>query len=261
MNSQPEKFELEKTTIWSFPDRGSWATHSGEYRGNWAPQIPRNLILRYSKPGDWVLDQMVGSGTTLVECVLTGRNGVGVDINPKAIELTKKNLNFKEAKKNNVSIKTRLGDARDLTFIKDKGIDLIVTHPPYLNIIRYGNGQIDGDLSDIHNVDKFCRDMKKVAEESFRVLKRGNFCAILIGDTRRKRHYVPLAFRVMGEFLKTGFILKEDIIKEQWNCKETKNWSGFAKKYNFLLIAHEHLFVFRKPRENEDVNKYKNSVY
>ena len=46
----PERFKLEDTTIWSFPERGNWATHSGKYRGNWSPYIPRKyLFLRYSK--------------------------------------------------------------------------------------------------------------------------------------------------------------------------------------------------------------------
>ncbi|MDE5679420.1 MAG: site-specific DNA-methyltransferase, partial [Lachnospiraceae bacterium] len=61
---QPNNFKLEPTTVWSFPDRGSHATHSGKYRGNWSPFVPRNLILRYSNLGDWVLDQFMGSGTT-----------------------------------------------------------------------------------------------------------------------------------------------------------------------------------------------------
>ena len=81
----PEKFKLEDTTIWSFPERGSWATHSGKYRGNWSPYIPRNLILRYSKKNDWILDQFLGSGTTLIEAKLLGRNAIGVDINSEAI--------------------------------------------------------------------------------------------------------------------------------------------------------------------------------
>ena len=76
---EPKEFKLERTTVWSFENRGKWATHRGNYRGNWAPEIPRNLILRYSKPGELVLDQMVGSGTTLVECKLLGRDGIGVD--------------------------------------------------------------------------------------------------------------------------------------------------------------------------------------
>ncbi|MBW9222639.1 hypothetical protein KKP97_06290 [Methanothermococcus sp. SCGC AD-155-C09] len=63
----PKDYTPERTTVWSFSDRGNWATHKGNYRGNWSPYIPRNLILKYTQKGDWVLDQMMGSGTTLVE--------------------------------------------------------------------------------------------------------------------------------------------------------------------------------------------------
>ena len=52
---QPENFELERTNAWSFPVRGTWATHKGNFRGNWPPQMARNIILRYSKPGEAVL--------------------------------------------------------------------------------------------------------------------------------------------------------------------------------------------------------------
>jgi len=75
------------TTVWSFPKRGSWATHRGDYRGNWAPQIPRALMLMYTKPGDIVLDPMIGSGTTCIEAKLLGRNCIGVDINYNAVML------------------------------------------------------------------------------------------------------------------------------------------------------------------------------
>lgn len=70
---QPEYFELETNTVWAFPDRGKWATHDAKYRGNWSPYIPRNVILRYSKENDTVLDQFVGGGTTAVEAKLTNR--------------------------------------------------------------------------------------------------------------------------------------------------------------------------------------------
>lgn len=52
------------------------------YSSKYIPQIPRNLISVLSKKGDLVLDCFVGSGTTLVECKLLGRNGIGIDINP-----------------------------------------------------------------------------------------------------------------------------------------------------------------------------------
>jgi len=91
---EPADFSLEKTTVWSFEHRGNWATHRGNYRGNWAPQIPRNVILRYSQEGELVLDQMIGSGTTLIECKLLGRNGIGVDINLDALMVAYNRLDF-----------------------------------------------------------------------------------------------------------------------------------------------------------------------
>ncbi len=95
-------FKKEITTVWSFPERGDWATHNGKYRGNFAPQVPRNIILRYSKENDIVLDPMIGSGTTLVEAKLLNRKGIGFDINPDAVQIAKQNLNFVDIKGNKV---------------------------------------------------------------------------------------------------------------------------------------------------------------
>ncbi|WP_084758031.1 DNA methyltransferase [Defluviitalea phaphyphila] len=242
---EPKDFALEATTVWSFPDRGKWATHSGKYRGNWSPYIPRNIILRYSQKNDIILDQFLGSGTTLIETKLLERKGIGVDINPEAIKLAKENLRFNKNKEYEPIIYN--ADSRNLNFIKDNSIDLICTHPPYANIIKYSEG-IKGDLSH-YDIDEFIEAMKEVAKESFRVLKEDKYCAILIGDTRKNKHMVPLGFKVMQEFLNAGFVLKETIIKEQHNCKATGFWYKKSIEYNFLLIAHEYLFVFRKPKK------------
>lgn len=72
----PKDFRLESTTIWSFKERGNWATHNGDYRGNCAPQVPRNLILKYTEEGDIVLDPFCGSGTTMIETKLLNRKGI-----------------------------------------------------------------------------------------------------------------------------------------------------------------------------------------
>lgn len=260
---QPSDFELEAINIWSFPHRGDWATHKGDYRGNWPPQLVRNILLRYSKKGDTVLDQMVGSGTTLIECKLLGRNGIGVDINMNCIMLTRDRLNFRyktlDYDSNEVKIKTYVGDARNLNLIEDSSIDLIATHPPYANIIPYSRERIEGDLSNVYSIDEFVMEMKKIAEESYRVLKPGKYCCILVGDTRRNKHHVPIAFRVMQAFLEAGFILKEDIIKKQWRCKSTPYWLEKSLKNNFLLLMYEHLFVFRKPSSKEEIEKFKDS--
>ena len=136
------------------------------------------------------------------------------------------------------------GDARNLDFISDDSIDFVCTHPPYANIIKYSEG-IEGDLSQL-KVSEFLEEMKLVASESYRVLKKGRFCAILMGDTRQKGHMVPMSFDVMRIFEEAGFKLKELIIKEQHNCRATGYWKTNSIKYNFLLIAHEYLFVFKK---------------
>jgi len=250
-----KEFEKELTTVWSFPERGNWSTHNPKFRGNFAPQIARNIILKYSKEGD--LDPMVGGGTTLIEAKLLNRKSIGFDINSEAIEITKKNLNFNG---NAFEPKVEIGDARNLKGIEDNIIDLILTHPPYANIIKYSNGKIKEDLSNISSPKKFCDEFGRAISEFYRVLKPDCYCAILIGDTRKSRHYVPLSYMVMERFLKAGFVLREDIIKVQHNCESTPYWRMQAEKYNIYLIMHEHLFVFRKPKSDEDFSRIKYSM-
>jgi len=247
----PKDFKEEITTIWSFRGRGNWATHSGEYRGNWSPYIPRNVILKYSEPGELVLDYFCGAGTTAVEAKLLGRRCVAFDINDKAIELAKKNVDFEVPTKEMLLQKKYepelfVGDARDLSFLRNNSIDLICAHPPYANIIHYTEHD-KGDLSYL-DTEHFLKEIKKVAEESYRVLKPGRQCAILIGDMRRHRHVIPLGFELINVYLNAGFKLKELVIKRQHNCKTTGFWYANSIKFNFLLLAHEYLPIFEKPK-------------
>lgn len=198
------------------------------------------MILRYSKPGDWILDQFMGSGTTLVEAKLLNRNAVGIDINPQAISLTKSNLDFDCETKSQIHVKNE--SATNLSFMKDSHIDFICTHPPYANIIKYSKN-IDDDIS-LLGVEGFLEEMKKVAKESFRVLKKGKYCAVMIGDVRKYGKVIPLGFKMMQCFIDAGFTNKEIIIKEQHNCKSTEYWEN--QNNNFLLLAHEYIFVFQK---------------
>jgi hypothetical protein len=82
----PEDFQLECTSVWAFPRRGKWATHTSDWRGNWSPEVARNLILRYSSEGDVLLDPMIGGGTTAIEAKILNRNIYCSDINDTAKE-------------------------------------------------------------------------------------------------------------------------------------------------------------------------------
>jgi SAM-dependent methyltransferase len=248
---QPKDFREEANSVWSFKRRGNWATHDGRYRGNWSPYIPRNVILKYSHPGDTVLDYFAGGGTTAVEAKLLGRRCIVRDINPGAVGLILENLSFTpplglfsgEIYEPEVSV----GDARDLSDIPSCSIGLICAHPPYAGIISYSSA-VEGDLSKL-SVPDFLSEMDKVARESLRVLKPGGKCAILIGDARKSKRVVPIGFQTIRVFLDAGFTLRELVIKRQHNCKTTGFWYARSIQYNFLLLAHEYLPVFEKPAE------------
>lgn len=163
-------------------------------------------LYRCSKDGDLVFDQFAGGETTLVEAKLLNRDIIGVDVNDVVLDRCKEKTAFE----------------------------------------HYGaNGKVYIRKDYARNLD-FLEEMKTVATESYRLLKKDKFCAILMGDTRKKGHMIPMSFEVMRILEDAGFKLKELIIKEQHNCKATGYWKTNSVKYNFLLIAHEYLFVFRK---------------
>mgnify|MGYP000459830154 CR=1 FL=1 len=276
----PEELTDISTTVWSFPKRGSWATHRGDYRGNWPPQMARALIQMYTRPGDTVLDPMIGSGTTCIEAKLLGRNCIGVDINYNAVILAlhrlywleKALLECRDRGLDNVdgvslddimkaSIKIYLGDARSLEKIEDESIDLVATHPPYYNIIRYSRRResIEGDLSTTRSLEEYLRLLRDIAKEIYRVLKPGKYLGILVGDTRIHKHYVPISHYVLQILLDTGFILKEEVVKIQHKMKTTREVWQKQHRRDFLLIYHEKLFILHKPSNKREYRKYRYS--
>lgn len=235
-------YKLQVTSIWNFPDRGSWLTHKGDYRGNWSPHIPKNLILKYTLPQDLVLDTFAGSGTTLIECKSLSRNSIGIDININALEICKERLNF--VINNNTTHQLIHGDATRLDSIKDNSIDFICTHPPYADIIHYSEN-LNNDIS-LLNYQLFLEKINQVAKEHYRVLKNNKYCSFMIGDIRKNGCVVPLGFLTMQKYINAGFILKEIIIKVQNNCTSSSYWQNKSKQLNFYLLAHEYIFIFKK---------------
>jgi len=287
LHPSPQELTDVSTTVWSFPKRGSWATHRGDYRGNWPPQMARALILMYTRPGDTVLDPMVGGGTTCIEAKLLGRNCIGVDINYNAVILTLHRLywlerhleklsrggggldGFSGVPAGEVSVEDMLrarvevyhGDARNLDKIAGESVDLAATHPPYYSIIRYGGGREPGDLSAAKSLEEYLHMMYGVAGEAYRVLKPDRYMGILVGDTRIHKHYVPITHHVLDVLLRAGFILKEEVVKIQHKMKATRERWARLRERDFLLIYHEKLFILRKPVHAGEYKKYRYSSY
>ncbi len=204
-----------------------------------------------------VLDPFIGSGTTCIEAKVLGvKKCVGVDINPYAALLAADRVDFtcnKSTSSNkllspyagNTSIEIFVGDSRELSkIVNDKDFDIVLAHPPYWGIIRYG-GKINGDLSGVRTPREFIEGIREVANEIKKVVKHNATVAVLIGDTRKRRHYINLAADVIEAFVEEGFKLKEVVVKLQYNMFETMRVWRFPK--GFLAIAKEFLPIFIAP--------------
>lgn len=180
-------------------------------------------------------------------------------MNQKADNITKHRLNFNVG--NNATQTVEIGDVRNLKNLEDNSVDLIVTHPPYANIVTYSDRKNPDDLSSLSGIPKFLDQLELGIKELFRVLKPNRYCGVLIGDTRKAQHYIPLSYFVLDRCVRNGFALKEEIIKTQHNTKYAQRWKDKAKNFQFYLIMHEHLFVFRKPKADEDLSRIRYSIH
>jgi DNA modification methylase len=263
----PKKDELGQVygTVWSFPKRGRWASHRSDFRGNWPPQIPRILIETYTVEGDLVLDPMVGSGTTCIEALLLKRRCIGVDINEQSLILAWHRLYALSERLSPGNpfeplelIELYNGDARSLDKIQDSTVKLVATHPPYWRSLKYSSG-IRGDISNEKSMKRYLMAINSISREVYRVLIPGGVFAVLLGDSRKKRHYVPVSIFALKEILEPGYILMEEIVKIQHKIKDTQ---VYWEKYNrdFLMIKHEKLYVMRKPLYEGEERKYRYST-
>lgn len=256
---KPSSFGLERTTVWDFRKRGEWAVHQNDYRGNWPPMVPRNLILKYSHKRQIILDPFVGGGTTLIEAWLNNRKSFGIDISPIAIKtahdrITEMEEHAKEDERKllNRELKPELirGDARNVKQILSRfnigngSVSLACLHPPYLNSLRYTE-TIPEDLSRISDKDVFCDEMQWIASQIYDLLTDKGTCAILIGDVKRSNRIIPLGFLVMQRFEQANFRLKDIIVKIQHKDSSTRFWYTKREKIDYLM-AHEYLFIFSK---------------
>jgi hypothetical protein len=248
-----EHAEIITDSLWVLPKRDATGAHLGWYWGNFIPQIPHQLILRYTKETDWVIDPFLGSGTTLIECRRLGRNGLGIELNA---DVAKRAEELIERQKTRKSVRTEVvvGDAKtvdareQLDAAGAKNAQLLIMHPPYHDIISFSEDE--KDLSNAPSTDEFLQMFGRVLDNVGPVLERGRYFALVIGDKYSKGEWIPLGFNCMSEVLKRDYSLKSIVIKnfEETRAKRDQKqlWRYRALVGGFYIFKHEYIFIFKK---------------
>lgn len=240
-------------SLWSFPKRDASGAHIAWYWGNFVPQIPHQLILRYTKKGDWVLDPFAGSGTTLIECRRLGRNGIGVELNSEITEKARELIGL-EQNRHSVISEIITGDSRTnaaeqaLTEHGVAKVQLVIMHPPYADIIRFSEDT--SDLSNAGDIETFLEMFGETVERATALLEKDRYLAVVIGDKYEDGEWIPLGFYCLNEVMKRGYSLKSIVVKnfEETRAKRDQKqlWRYRALVGGFYIFKHEYILLFKK---------------
>lgn len=243
-----DKPKLMTTTLWDFPSQqyGDESQGDQEYRGATPAYIVWNLLQRYTRPGDLVIDPMAGSGTTLDVARELDRRALGYDL-----QVTRPDI-FRR-------------DARSLP-LEDAKADFVFIDPPYSTHLKYsGDPRCIGELS--ADAPAYYEAMGQVIAEIDRILKPGRTMALYVSDSARKgKPFLPIGFELFS--LMSKHFEPVDIVAVMRHNKTMlrRHWHTAAVEGNYFLRGFNYLFVMRKAgrdgdrRRSEDVRKQVESL-
>jgi DNA modification methylase len=259
LNNWREYRDIITDSLWIIGERDKSGAHKGDYHGNFIPQIPSQLMRRFTKKGDVVLDTFLGSGTTLIECKRLGRNGIGVELLPNIAELARQRISqesFLDTKAlteilvaDSTKIETRQKVEEILRSQDRQSVQLIIMHPPYHDIIKFSDRP--DDLSNAKSVPEFLALFGNVVSNFLTLLEKRHYLAVVIGDKYTNSEWVPLGFMTMQEVLKKdGLVLKSILVKNMVNNRAKINqehlWRYRALVGGFYIFRHEYILLFQK---------------
>ncbi len=253
LNRWKEYDDIQTDSLWIIDRRDVSGVHTAGYWGNFVPQIPYQMMKRYTKKGEWVLDTFNGSGTTLIEGQRLGRNTIGIELQSRMVDHAKK-LVTAEPNRHDVIVDVVQGDSAIIDYkalladYGQKSVQLVIMHPPYFDIIKFSDDT--RDLSNASSVENFLEMMGAIVDNVSHVLDKGRYLVVVIGDKYAKGDWIPLGFQTMSEVMKRGFVLKSLIVK---NFEDTSGkrhqkelWRYRALVGGFYIFKHEYIFLFKK---------------
>ncbi len=216
--------------------------------------LARRVIECFLPPsGRLVVDPFCGLGSTVLAAHELGREGVGLDINPKYVEAARRRLG--ECAE---GCRVVCANALDIgKHVKRGTADLVVTSPPYWNILtrrrsadrkevrNYGDDP--ADLGRIEDYDQFLRALTTVFRRVKAALRPGAYCVVVVMDLRKRDRFFPFHADLARAMTRIGFLLDDIII---WDRRQEYNlFRPLGYPYVFRVNkAHEFVMVFQRPR-------------
>jgi adenine-specific DNA-methyltransferase len=222
---------LQTTTLWYAPSQqhGDDPTkHYGDprYEGRTPSYIVWNLLERYTRSGDLVVDPFCGGGTTLDVAAELGREARGFDLRPWRDDI-------------------QFGDARALP-LSDASVDFVFMDPPYSTHIDYSDDpRCIGKLDAFD--DAYFEALEATFAEAHRILKDRRFIAVYVQDSfKKKRGFVPIGIRLAVQ-LSARFRMVDHVAVVRGNRKlEKPGFHKAAVEGNFFMRGFNHLLIFKK---------------
>jgi len=229
------------TTLWEYPSQhynaadGSRMQGDKEYAGATPSWVVWQLLQRYTREGDTVVDPMCGSGTTIDVCADVGRKSLGFDLAPTRSDIAQ-------------------ADARRIP-LPDASVDFVFIDPPYSTHIEYSDdprciGKLDSGGED--SGEAYFAAMREVISEIHRVLKDRRYMALYVSDSFKKKKgqpgglFMPIGFELFS-LLRARFKPTDIISVVRHNQKlDRSNWRKAAEEGNFFLRGFNYLFIMKK---------------
>ncbi len=244
-------------SLWMIDARDSSGGHRLDYHGNFVPQIATQMLLRYTKEDDIVLDLFLGSGTSAIEAERRKRRLIGVELKPDLVDEVRKKISPQLL---GDSIRLLQGDATSgetaqrvrerLDAMGAEHAQLLILHPPYHDIIHFS--EHPDDLSNADDLESFLAMFEAAARHGLALLEPKRFAALVIGDKYAQGELIPLSFYCMERMQRVGFRTKAIIVKniagnERGKGRDSNLWRYRALRGGFYIFKHEYVMVFRKP--------------
>ncbi|MCL4297234.1 MAG: hypothetical protein KJ077_15970 [Anaerolineae bacterium] len=258
LNRWREYEEIETDSLWLYPNRASGDGHKLDYHGNYIPQIATQLLTRYSKKDEIVLDMFLGSGTTAVEAARLDRRCLGVELKPELVEYVRGKIRpdllesrIRLLQGNSAAPETVGRITETFQAMQADAAHLLILHPPYADIIKFSDRP--DDLSNAPTTAAFLDGFEIVARNGYELLAPGRFAALIIGDKYANGELVPLGFWCMERMNRAGFKTKAIIVKniegnEKGKGKSANLWRYRALAGGYYIFKHEYIILFFKPK-------------